>query len=151
MKQDLLRNYIKRVAKDDKEIGQLSEPALQSLRMATEFFVDEISQAIDEYVRTSKEPVTGNTLKELLLASKSKTFARMKPLLESTTISSNREKPLKRKAASDAALARKTPHSKKLKREREFMDLLPSVSEPPPPPPAVHPIIEEDDDYDASD
>ncbi|KAH9190214.1 hypothetical protein AeNC1_007807 [Aphanomyces euteiches] len=120
--------------------------------MATEFFVDEIGQAIDEYVRTSKERVTGNTLKELLVASKSMTFACMKPLLEFTTISSSREKPLKRKAVSGAALARQTPHSKKLKKEREIMDQLPSVSEPPPPPPPiVHPIIEEDDDYDASD
>ncbi|KAF0699144.1 Aste57867_10265 [Aphanomyces stellatus] len=147
MKQDALRRYIKRIAKDDKDMGQVPESAVYTLRTATELFVGEIGQLIASELLKKQKPLTGDSLKALLIASKSSTFTGVQPTLETLVLPRER-KPSKRKAV---VQKRSRPNVPSVEARSAVVAILASPPRATRPPPPSASRIEEDDDYDASD
>ncbi|ETW02730.1 hypothetical protein H310_05231 [Aphanomyces invadans] len=145
MNQDPLRSYLKRVAKNDEDLGQLSDLALQNMRKATELFVDEIGMIISEHLANHGGTLlTSDTLKRLLHASTSPTFEPIMPVLQTLAIPAHREKPAKRRINVPAP-----SRSKITQRTKTNPAHAPAtVMQPATAVNASH--IEEDDDYDAS-
>ncbi|KAF0721322.1 hypothetical protein AaE_010094 [Aphanomyces astaci] len=143
MNQDPLRSYVKRVAKNDEDLGQLSEVALQSLRTVTEHFIDEIGAlAAAHMAKHEGTPLTSDILKSLVHASKSQTFDPVRHVLDTLTIPPHREKPVKKrvKASSPRRAKKVVKRTTEPKKAASVVQPAPSVD-----------LIEEDDDYDASD
>ncbi|ETV82137.1 hypothetical protein, variant [Aphanomyces astaci] len=143
MNQDPLRSYVKRVAKNDEDLGQLSEVALQRLRTVTEHFIDEIGAlAATHMAKHEGTPLTSDILKSLVHASKSQTFDPVRHVLDTLTIPPHREKPVKKrvKASSPRRAKKVVKRTTEPKKAASVVQPAPSVD-----------LIEEDDDYDASD